>query len=97
MSSGREDIQIIIAVDYSGKVECSYIINVPDEYKLMFENEDIYIEDFKNLELVPKELGLYRLDCSFWWVGGRVMFFDQSDPNWGIEIIKVTKLYDCTV
>lgn len=94
MSYGREDLKVILAVDYTGDVEYSKVIDIPDKYKEMFENGDLYVEDFKNLDKVPKEMGVYELECSFWWDDGRVMFFEQSDSDWRIEIIKVNKLYD---
>lgn len=57
--------------------------------------EGIFLEDepFANADKIPKQVGLYEVECKYYWDDGCNFNFERTDGEIGFDILTVKELY----
>lgn len=96
MASGIKKVQVYIAVDHN---ETPIILDIPlEDFDITLLDGNL-LEDqpFTNLDIVPKEVGVYKLDCDLYWDDRINGFYEQTDSDYEFKIVNVVQLYKVAI
>lgn len=90
MASGKEKITMIIGAEFNGDW---VIMKAPKENNFRNILDGIFCaENGFNENELPKEPGVYEVECEVFWDDGRNVMFEHTDPDFVITILETKEL-----
>lgn len=88
MASGKERVNMIIGTDYNGEF---IILQAPIEMHEVLDGCYCTDNGF-NKTTLPKDEGVYAVECDVFWDDGKSYYGEPSDPDWEIRVVEYKKL-----
>jgi len=91
MTSEMMIITFIVATTYNDK---SIILSCPTKDFDITMMESIFIEDepFINIDMIPRQVGIYEVECKYYLNDECNFGFNRTDSNYEFEILDVREL-----